>query len=101
MLQSMQVNIDELHTIITELLSNLKDSRGNEIELKSDYYWDISSDQFYNPYAHPDEISLGQLSDDLHEIQRLSKSGQDAICYDLKRIAEILKVLSIENPTAF
>lgn len=97
----MRVNIDELSRVIAILLSNLKNSKGNEVELRNDYYWDISSEQIYNPYDDPNEISLGQLSDDLNEVCRLLSSSDEAIPYDLKRIAEILKALSIENSTAF
>ncbi|WP_343703076.1 hypothetical protein [Chitinophaga sp.] len=97
----MKVNIDELINITALLLLELKNSKGNEVELKNDYYWDISSDQIYDPYNDPSEISLGQLSDDLAEIHRLTKSDDEAIPYDLKRIAEILKALSIENSLAF
>ena len=97
----MKINIDDISKITTLLLSNLKDSKGNEIELRSDYYWDICATQLYNPYDEPKDISLGQLSDDLNEIYRLSESKGDAIPYDLKRVAELLKALSIENQTAF
>lgn len=97
----MKVNIDEIKKVVTLLLSNLKESKGNEIELRGDFYWDISSDQLYNPYDEPSDLSLGQLSDDLTEISRLSALSDEAIPYDLKRIAEILKALSIENSTAF
>lgn len=97
----MRINIDELDKTISLLLSNLKSTKGNEVELKNDYYWDISSEQIYNPYSEPSDMSLGQLSDDLNEIDRLNSSIDEAIPYDLKRAAEILKALSIENPTAF
>lgn len=97
----MKVNIDELQQITSYLLSKLKEQKGNEIELENDFYWDISSDELYKPYDDPQNISLGQLSDDLTEIHRLSKSKDEAIPYDLKRIAEILKALSIENSVAF
>lgn len=97
----MKVNIDELQQIIHFLLSKLKEQKGNEIELENDFYWDISSDELYKPYDDPKSISLGQLSDDLTEIYRLSKAKDEAIPYDLKRIAEILKALSIENSVAF
>lgn len=78
----------------------VKVSKGSEIEISNDYYWDISQDELYSPYAEPKNITLGQLSDDLEEVQRLAKSD-DAIMYDLKRLSNILKVLSIENQTAF
>ena len=94
----MKVNLDEISKLVMILISNLKESKGTEIEINNDYYWDISSDQLYNPYDNPTNMSLGQLSDDLNEISRLFKSKEEAIPYDLKRIAEILKTLSIENP---
>ncbi len=96
----MKVSIDEIQKITTLLLSKLKESKGNEIEFNNDYYWDISENELYNPYEEPKNITLGQLSDDLDEVQRLNKFD-DAIVYDLKRISGILKALSIENPTAF
>lgn len=97
----MKVNIDELQKITLLLLSNLREQMGNEIELENDFYWDISSNELYKPYDEPKDISLGQLSDDLMEVQKLTSSSDEAIPYDLKRIAEILKALSIENPVAF
>jgi len=96
----MKVKIDDIEKVASLLLSKLKESKGNEIELNNDFYWDISEEELYNPYQDPKNITLGQLSDDLEEIQRLIKSD-DAITYDLKRLASILKALSIENQTAF
>lgn len=96
----MQVNIKEMEKIASLLFSKLRESKGNEIELNNDYYWDISVDELYNPYEEPKNITLGQLSDDLNEIQRLDKSD-DAIPYDLKRFASILNALSTENRIAF
>ncbi len=97
----MKVNIDEIQKITSLLFSKLREQNGDEVELENDFYWDISSDELYKPYDDPKDISLGQLSDDLKEVQRLSQSSDEAIPYDLKRIAEIIKALSIENSTSF
>ncbi len=96
----MKVNIDDLLGFTSGFLLKLKEAKGNDIELQSDYYWDIDSDELYNPYNEPKNISLGQLSDDLKEIMRL-KNRDDGIFYDLQRISNIIKALSIENSTAF
>lgn len=96
----MKVNLEEIEKVVSCLLSKLRESKGNEIELNNDYYWDISEEELYNPYEEPKNITLGQLSDDLEEIQRLNKSD-DAIAYDFKRLASILKALSIENQAEF
>lgn len=96
----MKIQIEEIEKVITLLLFKLKESKGSEIELSSDYYWDISIEQMYNPYEEPKEITLGQLSDDWEEIQRPS-IVDDAIPYDLKRVAALLEALSVENQIAF
>ena len=96
----MKVNIEEIEKVTLLLLSKLKESRGNEIELNNDFYWDISPEELYSPYEEPKNITLGQLSDDLDEIRRL-KTSDDVIVHDFKRLSSILLALSIENQTAF
>ena len=98
----MKININELQQCLSQLLSNLKESKGENIELSKDFYWDISSDELYNPYEQPKELSLGQLSDDWQEIKRLvDNNSSNSIPYDLIRISNILRALSNENKTAF
>ena len=92
----MKVNIDILEKIIHSLFSELKEKNGNQIEIESDYYWDISNEEMYNPYEEPANMSLGQLSDDLAEIMRLQKDDS-AIPYDFHRVANILKILGFEK----
>jgi len=94
----MKIKIDEIQKIIMLVLSNLREAKGNEIELENDFYWDILSDELYNPYEDPKDISLGQLSWDLEEIKRLLKSPEEVMPYDLKRIAEILKAIGDSDP---
>lgn len=96
----MKISLDEIQKITLLLLSRLKESRGDEIEVINDYYWDISDEELYNPYEEPKNITLGQLSADIEEIQRLVNSD-DAIMYDLKRLAVIFKAICVENQTAF
>jgi hypothetical protein len=96
----MKIHIDEIQKITLLLLSKVVESKGNEIEIEGDYYWDIASDEIYNPYLEPENISLGQLSDDIKELNRLLQKN-DAVPYDIKRLSNILKVISLENQTAF
>ena len=96
----MKASIDEIEKITLILLSKLRESKGNLIEVNHDFYWDISVNELYNPYEEPKNITLGQLSDDLNEIQRLTKSD-DATPYDLKRLASIINALGVENLAVF
>ncbi len=91
----MNVNIDEVEKVALLLLSELRGSNGSNVEISNDYYWDIEDEELYNPYEKPKDLALGQLSFDLDSIQRLVKSD-NAIAYDLKRLACILRALSVE-----
>ena len=96
----MKVNLEEIGVIVSFLLSKLKASAGNELEITADFYWDISVDEIFDPYNEPKNFSLGQLTDDLQEVQKIIQVD-NAISYDLGRIANIIKAISIENRTAF
>ncbi len=93
----MQIDIDELERITIFLLDKFKKVEGSKIEIKGDYYWDIASEEIYNPYAEPQNISLGQLDDDWKVLKQLLKS-EDSVPYDLKRIGAIFTALAYENP---
>lgn len=97
----MKVEIDFLQKIISLLLLRIKEQNGNTVELSNDFYWDISNEDLYQAYSEPKEFTLGQISQDLIEIERLLESPDEAIPYDLKRVAELIKAISIENSTVF
>ena len=96
----MTINLDDLEKIILLLIKKMKQSKGDTLEIVNDYYWDVPKEVLYNPYKEPENITLGQLSEDLIEIQKVIE-GKEPIVYDLKRVSCILKALSIENPIAF
>jgi hypothetical protein len=92
----MKVKISEIEFIVALLLNKLKENLGDEITSDSDYYWENSPDEVYDPHKKPKDFTLGQLSDDMQELRRLSNS-KDSIKYDLNIISRILKAISIEN----
>nr|WP_199158658.1 hypothetical protein [Pedobacter sp. ASV2] len=100
-METNQIRIDDLQKAIILLLSNFKTNIGDVIEIQNDFYWDIPSKELYNPYEEPKQLTLGQLSDDMNEVKRLTDEPSSAISYDLKRISNIIKAMSIENPIAF
>lgn len=96
----MKIDLDKLEQAISILLSQFKKNTGNEIEIKNDFYWDMSTEDIYNPYIEPKNVSLGQLTDDWQTLEK-SVNSNSLIPYDLQRISNILKVISVENPIAF
>ena len=96
----MKINVSEIESITIRLLDMLKQSKGELLEFSNDYYWDILDNELFNPYKDPTNITLGQLSDELTELDKV-KNLNNATIYDLKRLGIIFRALSYENPTAF
>ncbi len=96
----MTINIETLQQVISDLLSRIKETKGSEIELKNDFYWEISANELYDPYKEPTKFLLGQLTDDWQEIRRLLDSDNEVV-YDLKRVANILTAINTEYSVAF
>lgn len=97
----MNISITEIEKVAIMLLASLKKSKGDNIVVEKDLYWSIPVEELYDPYREPSEFTLGQLSDDLQEIKRLSVNPKDAVPYDLERLAMLIKILAVENSTAF
>jgi hypothetical protein len=96
----MKINIDELSETVSILLLKLKESKGTEIELTNDYFWDIPEEELYRVSDDPKDLSIGSLVFDWEQVKKALQSDE-AIPYDLQRISNIIKALSIENPIAF
>lgn len=100
MVNNMVVLIKDLELAVTLLLAKYRENIGEKVILSKDYYWEIDANEIYDPYERPQNVTLGQLSFDLEEIQN-SIAVDGGIAFDLRKVASILTALSIENPTAF
>lgn len=64
----MKVCIAELREVANLLFDHLEQSGHAEIELESDYYWSVPTEQLYSVYEEPTDLTIGQLSDDQREL---------------------------------
>ena len=100
-LNSNRITIDEIQKILLLLIEKLRNTVDNNIILKNDFYWNIASNQLYNPYTEPKDITLGQLSDDLSTVRRLLEHEDEALPHDLIKVAEIIKAIGWQVPPMF
>lgn len=90
----MKIEISDLLNVINILKHNIVDSFPDGISIDSeDFYWEISEDDLYDPAKKPDDLTIGQLSDDWAELLRLKDQENIPISYDLKRLAVILQII--------
>lgn len=93
----MEIDIKELAQITQQLLAEFTKANGDVLPLEKDCYWEMSSNEIYNPYQEPKELTLGQLSEDWEGLKRAVASNS-IISYDLQRLGNILKALNSEYP---
>jgi hypothetical protein len=93
----MDINISQLQNIISLMMKSLKERYGDDVELQNDFYWNISSDEIYNVSENPKSLTIGQITDDFFTLKNAFNT--DSLTpYDLQRVANILKAISIEYP---
>jgi hypothetical protein len=92
----MRIGIDELELVARQLFDHLRDKGIEEVSVEQDFYWNISKAQRYNPNETPNELTLGQLSDDWQELQRMLNGERDAIGYALVWLSAILRCVGEE-----
>lgn len=88
----MQIQIKDIKIILEVLIKNFEDIDTN-IDLDKDMYWNISED-IYNVYETPTELTLGSLIEDWEFLQMVINGKREMIDYDLSKLSNILKFLN-------
>ena len=89
---NMQIQIKDIKIILEVLIKNFEDIDTN-IDLDKDMYWNISED-IYNVYETPTELTLGSLIEDWEFLQMVINGKREMIDYDLSKLSNILKFLN-------
>lgn len=85
----MQIDIKTLEKATLDIFNHLRDLEITSFELENDYYWHIVSEERYNPYDKPKDFTLGQLSDDWDEIEKIATGKQEPIGFALVWLAAL------------
>ena len=87
----MQITVSNLRRVTSALLDRLE-ARGYEaIEVPNDYYWDIDRVQRHNLEAEPDNLSVGQLTEDWWNLEEMLRDESLCGAYGLTQLAAVLR----------
>lgn len=89
----MVINIKELRTATEKILQHLENISEKDIQLDKDFYWEIPEEGLYSVEEKPDNLLVGQLSDDWNDIQMILNGKQEPVSYNLVDLAAILKAI--------
>jgi hypothetical protein len=86
----MTIDLDELKRVIDDLLTALS-TKARTMEVDADFYWDVPKLKRYDQYDKPEELTIGQLSDDWDELTRILQGKSAPVPYALVWAASILR----------
>jgi len=91
----MKIDVDQLEQALKTLVDELRKKKGNIITIEQpiDYYWSITGSDLYNPYENPTELTLGQLSDDLEEMNKIASKKSEPVSYDFVKMSSLMAML--------
>lgn len=86
-----QVTVVQLKAAAELLLSHLERNGVQTVEIAEDFYWDVPASKRYDEYDEPTEHTVGQLSDDVAELQRMLGNETPVVGYGLVWLAAVLR----------
>jgi hypothetical protein len=87
----MEISISDLKVIVDELMKYLDSFKKKGLQLSDDYYWDVPWDVRYEMSKKPQELSVGQLSDDWKDLLALMNNEKEIVLYNFVDLASILR----------
>lgn len=94
----MHVELETLEETTKKIFNHLKKIGIKSIELDKDFYWNIPYDQKYDPYKKPIDLDLGQLSDDLQELQAIHAKEVEPSGHALVALGSIIQFIGERKP---
>lgn len=89
----MKIKISELKQGFEIVLNNLLENGIEELELEFDYYWNIEESEKYDVEKDPKEFDIGQLSDDYHELQKITSGKSEPLSYSLVWLSSLARAV--------
>lgn len=92
------MRLADLREITAKLFDHLE-SRGVQlVDFDSDYYWAISRQGRIDMTNQPHDFTIGQLSDDLRELENIHRGDREILSYHLVWLASVLRELGETTP---
>lgn len=89
----MKMDIARLRAVTDLLFDHLTEEGVSEIELRSDYYWQIEPELRYDRHDEPTSFTMGQLSEDLSFLEQIYRGERPPVAYGLVWAATLLRYI--------
>ncbi|RSB20965.1 hypothetical protein [Enterobacter cloacae] len=89
----MKVELDLIEKAVVVIFNEMRSRGLSSVELDCDFYWNIPTEQLYNVYEKPNELDIGQITDDYDTLKK-HLENDTLIYYNLKNAAAVMRFLS-------
>ena len=89
--------MNELREISQKLFSYLEATDRASIEIENDYYWKIDRDELVDTEKPPQDVTLGQLSDDMRELRAIVSGDAPPVGLALEWYSAVLRAVADET----
>lgn len=86
-----EVNLNDLRDVFNCVCNHLIESGRDTVTLPHDYYWHIATSDRYDVTKRPEELTLGQLTDNWKELLKTKNGESPAVGYAFVWLAAILE----------
>jgi tetratricopeptide (TPR) repeat protein len=80
-----------LRRVFNLLMEHMEAIGQGAIDLPGDFYWDVPAEALYDPYSEPEQLNLGQLSEDWAKLRSLASGETPPVGYALVWLASVLR----------
>lgn len=87
------ITVNEIKQIFEYLLQRINNDNIESVDVETDYYWLIASDEWDNFESSPEAV-VGSLVDDWNSLKEILESNRTATYLDYERFASILRAIS-------
>ena len=88
------INVPELRRILNELLVHVERVAGPNVEIDSDFYWDLPNPEMWDVAKDIGRVDLvGSLGDDLYFLQSMEAIVEDGPSLELIHAAALLRYI--------
>jgi hypothetical protein len=88
---AMLITVESLRRVSAALFDRLEARGYDAVEVPHDYYWDIDQFQRHNLDAEPDNLSVGQLSEDWWNLEEMLRDESLCAVYGLAWLGAVLR----------
>lgn len=88
-----EVTTDQLRAAMAALLDHVDVVNGPVVRFEHDYFWSVPADAAYDMKARPAELTIGQLSESIENLEATVGDPERVLAFGLVWLGDVLRAV--------